>query len=277
MKIFSTLFLVGFCSIGYSQPNCLAFQYKGEETKYLSCLETEKCSGYYQFSKEFQIHLDNALAIDSNWAFPYKAKSTAYLKSGDFIRWKRLMDKAVHFDSKGNLGYRGWCRYQFFRDYKGAIEDIERLESLVDYDIGYSVNGDYHLKVAKALCYKALNQKEKAIGIIEAHIASEEYFPGNYDYLHLGVLLLEIGNSERAIVAFNQQQERNPLAESQYYLAQHYFKQENWEECAKELEGAAQLYAEHYNRFDPYTHPMDQIYASDLKKLKAQLEAALLK
>ena len=62
------------------------------------------------------------------------------------------MNKAVALDPKEHLPYRGWCRYQFFRDYEGAIQDIERLDSLSKYDIGYSVNAEYHLHIARALC-----------------------------------------------------------------------------------------------------------------------------
>ena len=271
------LFFFLFVSLqnGISQPNCLAFQYAGEETKYLSCLETEKCAGHYQFSREFQTHLDQAIAIDSTWGYPYRAKSVAYLKSGEFIRWKQLMDKAVLYNPADNLGYRGWCRYQFFRDYTGAIADIEKLETIVNYDIGYSVNGDYHLKVAKALCYKALNQKEKAIEIIEAHFLSEEYFPGNYDYLHLGVLYLETGQSEKAQEAFLLQQERNPIAESHYYLAIDYFQQGTWENCIHELDLAAQLYSQNLKRFDTYTHPMDQMYWKDIEELRDKTTKAI--
>lgn len=34
----------------------------------------------------------------------------------------------------------------FFRDYKGAIKDIEKLDSLISYNIGYSTNGDSNLE-----------------------------------------------------------------------------------------------------------------------------------
>ncbi|WP_321538873.1 tetratricopeptide repeat protein [Flavobacterium piscinae] len=84
--------------------------------------------GQYQFSKEYQSILNESLKIDSTFDYAYWAKSIAYLKSGDFITWKKLIDKAVDLNPVEYLGYRGWCRYQFFRDYEGAINDIEALE-----------------------------------------------------------------------------------------------------------------------------------------------------
>ena len=159
-----TLFL--WYSISLAQ-NCEAYKYYGDTLKYEACKVAKKRAGHYQFSKEYQIALDKSLKIDSTFDHAYFAKSIAYLKSGDFVTWKKLIDKAVEYNPKDHLGYRGWCRYQFFSDYKGLIQDIEKLDSLVKYDIGYSQNGTYHLNIAKGLCYKAIGEKGKAIEIIE--------------------------------------------------------------------------------------------------------------
>ena len=101
--------------------------------QYKACKLVENIDDkYYQFSREFQEIYDKAIEICPYFAYGYREKSVAYLKSGDFITWKELMDKAVKYDEKGNLGYRGWCKYQFFKDYYGAIEDFETLEKLVN-------------------------------------------------------------------------------------------------------------------------------------------------
>lgn len=248
----------------FSQENCEVF--RADSTKYQACLKCQETSGHYQFSRRFQEVLDEALAIDSTYAPAYKGKSVAYLKSGDFIGWKRLMDKAVQYDPAANLGYRGWCRYQFFRDYKGAIADIERLDSLVNYDIGTSANGVYHLQVARALCYKALGQPEKAIAIIEQQFQDPEHILGNYDYLHLGVLYLQTGQPKKALVQFEKQQAYNPMADAAYYAARAYRKLNEPEKALTQLQEAQQLYRQNLHLFDGYTTVMDEVYLTDIEE-----------
>lgn len=247
-----------------SQPNCNAFLYYGDSLRYKACKVSEKREGYYQFSKEYQAALDEAIAIDPGFAYAYEAKSTAYLKSGDFVTWIQLMDKAVALNPKEHLSYRGWCRYQFFKDYEGAIRDIERLDSLSKYDIGHSVNAHYHLHVARALCYKALGQKEKAIDIIEKQLALSDYDPGLFDYIHLGVLYLEIENYAKAETSLLKQQEINDLAENRYYLGLVYKITNQKSKAQKELEKAKVKYQKESWLFDPYTEPMDKIYMEDI-------------
>ena len=267
MKNFNLLLFLFSLSNVFSQPNCEAYKYYGNTLKYEACKKAEQTENYYQFSKRFQEILDESILIDSTFAYAYREKSVAYLKSGDFINWKKLMDKAVKFAPKENLGYRGWCRYQFFRDYKGAIEDIEKLDTLVNYDIGQSINGTYHLNIAKGLCYKAIGKKEKAIKIIEKQLKLNEQkdFVGEYDYLHLGVLYLETERLENAIEMFKKQSKTNELSENQYYLALTFLKLDKTSEYKSSLIKAKELYIETRKMFDSYSNPMDKIYLETIE------------
>lgn len=260
------VFLIAFANV-FAQPNCEAYKYYGDTLKYDACKKAMEIKGHYQFSKEYQTVLDESLEIDPTFDYAYWAKSIAYLKSGDFVTWKKLIDKAVEYNPKEHLGYRGWCRYQFFRDYKGAIEDIEKLDSLVDYDIGQSQNGTYHLNIAKGLCYKAIGKKEKAIEIIEKQLKlnEKEDFIGAYDYLHLGVLYLETERFEKAIEIFKKQSETNEMAENQYYSALAYLSLDKLSEYKSSLEKAKELYIEGRKMSDPYSNPMDKIYLENIE------------
>jgi tetratricopeptide (TPR) repeat protein len=254
-------------SSAFAQPNCLAYKYNGDFLKYEACLKSKETKDYYQFSKDYQIILDESISIDSTFAYAYWAKSIAYLKSGDFVTWKKLIDKAVQFDPESYLGYRGWCRYQFFRDYRGAIKDIEKLDILVDYDIGQSQNGTYHLNIAKGLCYKAIGKIEKSIRIIKSQIElnKKENFIGSYDYLHLGVLYLEKKEFHKALKAFKNQSKVNEIAENQYYAALTYKKLNKTNKYLTSIHKAKELYIDGIKMYDPYSNPMDKIFLENIE------------
>lgn len=254
-----------FPSTIYSQPNCNVYKVNNDEPCYNACvlaIEAER----YQWAREAQVKFDEAVQLCPKLDYAYLEKSVPFLKSGNFIEWKRLFDKAVEINPLGRLGYRGWCRFQFIRDYAGAIKDFETLDSLTSFDIGYSQNGDYQLNIVKALCYKAIGQKSKAIEIIENQLAQKGYTPMTYDYLHLGVLKMETGDTAGGIeylkksISFN-----DYLAEPYYYLGLIYKKKHLTKEFRENMEKAKAYYLKGYKRFDPYTHPMDKVYLADIE------------
>jgi tetratricopeptide (TPR) repeat protein len=223
--------------------------------------------GGAQGSRESQIKFDQAIEQCPSLDYAHREKSVPYLKRGDFITWKKLIDKAVEINPLGQLGNRGWCRYQFLRDYKGAIQDFERLDSLTQFDIGYSQNGDYQLNFVKALCYKALGQKEKALAVMEQQLAVKDYSPMPYDFLHVGVLKMELVDLTGAIESLNKSIALNDyFAEPHYFLGLIYKRQNNIPAFRVSMEKAKEFYLKGYKRFDPYTTPMDKIFLTDIEK-----------
>lgn len=251
---------------GYSQPNCNIFKMDNNQACYEACIiATEKTEG--QGTRSSQQQFDKAIELCPSLDYAYREKSVPYLKRGDFVTWRKLIDKAVELNPLLHLGARGWCRYHFLRDYKGGIDDFERLESITKFDIGYSVNGEYHLNIVKALCYKALGQKSKAVEIMKKQLAQKGYTPMTYDYLHLGVLKMETGDTDGGIeylkksIAFN-----DYLAEPYYYLGLIYKKQNLTKEYKENMEKAKTYYLKGYTRFDTYAHPMDKVYLADIER-----------
>jgi len=88
-----------------------------------------------------------------------------------------------------------------------------------------------------------------------------------YDYLHLGVLKMETGDTEGAITYLNKSISANDyLAEPYYYLSLIYKKQKRIKESRTNMEKAKVYYEKGFKRTDPYTHPMDRIYLSDIER-----------
>ncbi len=251
-----------------AQPNCEIYKFNGDTLAYKACNKVvlTMMKKRNQFSRSYQEMMDEALAIDSTFAYAYQAKSWAYLKSGDFLTWKRLIDKAVALEPKEYLGYRGWCKFQFFRDYKGALDDFESLDALIDYDLGPSSNGQYDLSMVRAICYEALGERDKAIHLAEELLNSESYFVGIFDYYHLGVWYFKSGQLNKAKIAFGKQENINDLAEIHYYKALIYKELGSKEEYKSELIISEEMYRENQVLFDPYTHIQDKVYFNEIEK-----------
>ncbi|MCJ8155210.1 tetratricopeptide repeat protein [Chryseobacterium sp. SSA4.19] len=193
-------------------------------------------------------------------------KAVPYLKRGDFITWKILIDKAVQLEPSKHLGYRGWCKYQFLRDYKGAIADIEALEKIYPTGyLGYSANGDYELHIAKAICYSALGQKEKAISIIENQLAKKDHNIGFYDYYQLGVTYFEVGKYDKALENFEKQSKQDDFAENIYFKSKvAKIRNKDYLDLKKM---ALKRYDEGKTMNDGYTHHFNKVYRSQIAAL----------
>lgn len=271
MKILQTATLLWLCAApARSQPNCNLYKWSGDTVCYRACQYYAERLNYAQGSRESQMTFDSVIALCPAFDVAYMEKAVPYLKRGDFVTWRIWIDKAVALNPKEHLGYRGWCRYQFLRDYAGALQDLDKLAALKTGNLGYSVNGDYHLNIARALCYKGLEKKERAVQIIETQLADSTYSPGLYDYLHLGVLYLEQGEWLTALQALEKQVTVCPnLAENDYYLAKAHRHLGHPDLVRQHLLRAQELYQAGRHRSDPYDHPMDRIYAVDIERALA--------
>ncbi|NDV14920.1 hypothetical protein GO009_02690 [Muricauda sp. TY007] len=235
--------------------------------RYKACLAAEKISEHYQFTREFQSILDSAITIDPTWDYPYRAKSTAYLKSGDFITWKKLIDKAVAYDTLANLYYRGRCRFNFFRDYKGAIADFKMLKQVIYNQNKVKellIHDDTHVDTFLALCYRSLGETEKAIEIMTSRMATPSYSSGLFDHLHLGCMYLEQEEYIEAIEQFKKQEAINDLAENRFYIAIAYKNVLDQENYLINLKTAKEYLQQGKRVHDYYVENIDKIYWANI-------------
>ncbi len=270
-KLILTIALISvFRVIAFTQDlNCEC--YKADSLMYLACqkymqqcYENNNPAVYFQGSKASQVGMDSIIAICPYFAHAYYTKAIPYLKRGEFVLWKKLIDKAVEYSPLDYLGYRAGARFMFLRDYKGALNDIEILDSLISYDIGYIYNGDYHLKEVQALCYKFLSKNKQAILKLESHLANESNTV--FGYFHLGVLYLENGELHKAIQALKKQLEIFPFAETHYYLALVYKNMSNTSLYLNHIDISLQQYKSGNTMARDFMYYPDKIYLSDIER-----------
>jgi len=258
------IFILTSKTIG-AQTNCNYFLTIGDTCRYEACDFLEKQEvGYYQFDMRQVKIYEKAISICPRYSYPYREIAAPYIKSGHFIQWKKYIDLAVKHDTLGHLGSRASLRSKFFADYKGALADIELLQSMTQ-DVGYSHDGAYHLNVIKALCLKQLGQTKKAIRVLEDHMWNPNYLSGLYECLHLGVMYKEVGQLDQALRCFREQEKENDLAEVHYYISKIYTLKGKHELATAAMNKAIQYYIANRRMFDGYSELIDEISLGDIE------------
>ncbi|WP_421771723.1 tetratricopeptide repeat protein [Emticicia sp.] len=204
---------------------------KAKKEKYITQKHWHKFS--YN-SSEWQMYLDSALAIEPKYAYLWQQKSMPNFKSGKYYDGMKFLNKAVEYDTLAWLGYRGFMKCVFMKDYANAITDLKaiykkrpidqimdhsfpfwigisylklgKLDS-ADYYLGLSVNNSL-LKGKEAVHYvdwfywgltKYKQKKYKeALSYLENAMAQNSHFPDAEYYK--AMVLLQINQKEAAKV-----------------------------------------------------------------------------
>ena len=220
-----------------------------------------------------QRYFDQILALCPTFAPAWREKAVPYLKRGDFGTWKQLIDHAVQLQPAQNLGYRGWCRFEFLRDYAGAEADLTRLMALTHGNPGFSGDGDYDLRIVLALCKREQGNPNGALAGFNACIAANEAQQriGLYDYLHRGVTRLRQGDAAGALLDLKRQQQQiKQLADTEYYLGLVYRKQHNPVLARHHFALAETLFRQGHYRHNDYCESLDKVYFADIQTALAR-------
>jgi len=255
-------FIFLFCT-SYGPPNCNI--YKEDKDCYEACKEAEKAIMHPQGSKASQEHFDESIKLCPTFDYSHYEKAVPYAKRGLMREWKKMIDKAVEIDPEEHLSNRGWYHFFFMHNYEAAIADIDRLDELVDYNIGPTGDGIYHLNIMKSLCFKGLGDIEKATAIIETQMKKEDHSVGLYDYLHLGVLYLEQGNFNLALENLEKQISINDLSEIYYYKALCLKAKKELNGYKDNLKTALEYYEKGKSMYNPYRQMVDEIFLVDIE------------
>jgi len=253
---------LGLSFLSFGPPNCNLFEGDCKD----ACLFAEKAITYPQGSWKSQTLFDRSINACETFAYSYYEKAVPYAKRGSMDEWIVLINKAVELNPVEYLGQRAWYHFFFTHNYEKSIEDIAALQALYKTgDIGETGDGLYHLNIMKALCLKGMGETQKAIQCMEDQLAKSDHYLGMYDYLHLGVLYLESGQEQKALMNLNKQQEHYNISEVHFYMAKTLKRiQKESTEAKIHLEKALSLYRAHEKMHNPYRQLVDEIYEQDI-------------
>ncbi|SHN33794.1 tetratricopeptide repeat protein [Chitinophaga sp. CF418] len=271
-----TYLLLYFCLIGFSssgQENCDIYT---DSLCNLACRVRNQSSTFPQGSRRSQEYLDSAIRLCPDMADAWREISVPYLKRGDFVTWRKYIDKAVALQPARTLDIRGWCRFKFLRDYEGALEDLKRFDSLSHFASKHTGDGTYSLNVVMALCERELGNYSSAAlyfskGIDSIFYTKGKDFIGLFDFLHRSVLKLRQQDYVGALSDLNQQEKLcRHYVETSYYKGIAYRALGKHKLAKQHFEKAARLYKEGFHMSDIYCEMLDAVYPSDVDEALAE-------
>ena len=201
----------------------------------------------------------------------YFEQSVPYNKRGVYERGFELLDKAVEYNPKVYLGYRGYMKLRFLRDFDGAIKDFETLDELTPNFVDAPWGEDIDFLRGEA--YFGIGEYQKAIEHFNKSIENQgEDWADIQTYVYLGICESKLENFDKAVISYNR-----ALNQSKYICEAHLglakvHKEIGETEKAKEHILKAEKYF-NYKRTDPYNEFLNEIYKSDILTLKNDLGA----
>lgn len=172
------------------------------------------CAQHHNYRYEmhkWQECLDKGLEEDSTIAYLWQQKAMPLFKARKYEAGMVFLDKAVKYDEKGWLAYRGFIKCIFAKTYREAIKDFEKIKEIEGNSFVMDHTYNFHI----ALSYLQLNEFEKAEQIFKKDIEKEVKKWGEDGYHHLdlfyyGISLFEQQKWEEAMVQFDKSLEIYP-------------------------------------------------------------------
>ena len=260
IKIIKILFTILFLVISIGIIYFMALSPKEERFKI-----AEYSQGSYFSQTMFEIlkfqHAD--------YSKVYVEQSVAFNKRGEYAKGFDLLDKGVELDPELHLGYRGWIKLRKLRDYDGALNDFNRLDSLTPkfVDAPWGENIDF----LRGECYFGKKNYKKAIENFNINVANnKEDWVDIYTFVYLGLCEYELGNYEKSISEFERalkQYEFTP--ESNFGIAKAFEKLGEVDKARENLLKAEKNIG--YKRNDDYNEFLNEIYLPEIIKFKQEL------
>lgn len=179
---------------------------------------------YTIMMKEYQDCLDAGLKKDSTIAYLWQQKAMPYYKAKKYEVGKPFLDKAVQYDEKRWLSYRGFMKCIFSKDYKQAIKDFEKC--IANWGDGYEMDHTYSFYIG--LSYLQLNEFEKAAQYFQNTISDQKKRfkqAHHLDLFYYGIVKYEQKKYTEALHIFDETLNQYPeFSDAIYYKALCFYK-----------------------------------------------------
>lgn len=199
----------------------------------------------------------------------YFEQSVAFNKYGSYAKGFELLNQAVALNPEFHLGYRGYMKLRFLRDFEGALWDFARLDSLTPnvVDAPWGENIDF----LRGECYFGQKDFPRAIKCFNRSVKNQkEDWADPQTFVYLGLCEYELGNFEKAVLEFKRALAQSAnVCEAHFGLAKTYEKSGKIELAQEHLKKAEESIT--YKREDAYKEYLNEIYSWEIIDFKQQL------
>lgn len=213
---------------------------------------------------------DSLIAICPNIAVAYQQKAVPLIKDGKYEEAFALENKAATLDPRQWLGYRGFLKCIFTKDYEGAIVDFQQVARLLPN--GREMDHTYPFFVG--LSHLALGNYPAAEADFKQDMLQQRGPDGKGDIhynslFYVGVLYLEMKNYAQAQNYLEQCLKEYPQhPEANYYAALTYRALGNTDQANQHLNSARQALKKGYRLNE------DNIYYANYPRQITEFEVA---
>lgn len=226
----------------------------------------QRVGSYYNHLGEYDIGntlMDSALMLYSS-ADLYRSKAPSNVLMGNYHEAFTSLNYGEQIDPTSIVGYRGWLKLYFLRDYQGAIEDLTLFDSLID---GPAHSSSESVRLQLGIAHKQLGNYEQALVELDSCIVSEGNAVPEYAFIYRGLVKAALGDTLGAMDDYATVIVRRPnIPESYYWRAQLLFAQNKNIEGCEDMRLAMEKAKMGLLRSNRYREVIDQVYLSDIEE-----------
>lgn len=272
LKFFHSLFIVVLLFGCQEQQVWYKKEIDGSRHKDL-CVQLTYGSPYYQGSVPEQFQLDEALEYDTLNAALWREFGTARVKRGIADEMFYYYGKASEINPEKWMGFRGYLYLYFYRDYERAIQDFDDSDDISGY-VAYS-QGQSH-DYMRGVGYYSMDEYEKALFYLNRYInviveEDGEDWVDVYAFLYKGLALENLNLPKEAIKEYDRVIKYYPNLSDAFFHRARAKATLHLPGFEEDLQLAEKHLSDGYYHKRPYVEVQEQIYLSDIKKLRRSL------
>ena len=246
-----------------------------DERRKLSADYTQLAQRLETGSPDYMTILEKAVRVNDQNDLAWRELSLPYLYTGEIEKWSRYIEKAIELNPEAWQAWRGYDRLFYFRDYAGALFDLDASDTLTKNQVDYpsNVSVDY----LRGLCYLGLEDYPKSKEYFNKFIEDEKIKVGDKfidesAFLYLGI----IANYEESYTKAISQFERGILyeegmADFHFHWAKSLCFLGRYEEAHDQIMLAKSKFLDN-NYFRRYrVEAIEQIYLTDIIELEEDI------